>query len=100
VPTVFDGWELNLKTRHLKNLEGQRVQLSNGDFSLFVVLLGAPNRFLSRDQLLDMSRPHGEDVYNRSLNTQIIPLRRKLETHPTKSLYICTESAAWGTCLA
>jgi DNA-binding response OmpR family regulator len=58
------------------------------------VLLGAPNRILSRDQLLDMSRLHSDDVYNRSVNTQILRLRRKLETDPAKPRYICTERNA------
>jgi two-component system, OmpR family, response regulator len=87
----FDGWELNLNTRRLRNRDGQTVQLSNVEFSLLVVLLGAPNRILSRDQLLDMSRLHSDDVYNRSVNMQILRLRRKLETDPTKPRYICTE---------
>jgi DNA-binding response OmpR family regulator len=90
----FDGWELNLNTRRLKNRDGQAVPLSNGEFSLLVVLLGAPNRILSRDQLLDMSRLHGDDVYNRSVNTQILRLRRKLETDPAKPTYIRTERGA------
>jgi DNA-binding response OmpR family regulator len=90
----FDGWELNLNTRRLKNREGEVVPLSNGEFSLLVVMLGAPNRVLSRDQLLDMSRLHGDDVYNRSVNTQIMRLRRKLETDPAKPGYILTERGA------
>jgi two-component system OmpR family response regulator len=90
----FDGWELNLNTRRLRNREGQAVPLSNGEFSLLVVLLGAPNRILSRDQLLDMSRLHGDDVYNRSVNTQVMRLRRKLETDPANPRYICTERGA------
>jgi two-component system, OmpR family, response regulator len=87
----FDGWELNLNTRRLRNREGQVVPLSNGEFSLLVVLLGAPHRILSRDQLLDMSRLHNDDVYNRSVNTQILRLRRKLETDPANPRYILTE---------
>jgi two-component system OmpR family response regulator len=90
----FDGWELNLNTRRLKNRDGQVVPLSNGEFSLLVVLLGAPNRILSRDQLLDMSRLHSDDVYNRSVNTQVMRLRRKLEAEPAKPRYICTERGA------
>ena len=90
----FDGWELNLNTRRLRNPEGEAVPLSNGEFSLLVVLLGAPNRILSRDQLLDMSRLHGDDVYNRSVNTQVMRLRRKLETDPANPRYICTERGA------
>src|SRR5258706_7169440 len=74
----FDGWELNLNTRRLKNREGQAVPLSNGELSLLLVLLAAPNRILSRDQLLDLSRLHSDDGYNRSVNTQILRLRRKL----------------------
>jgi two-component system, OmpR family, response regulator len=90
----FDGWELNLNTRRLRARDGRSVRLSNGEFSLLVVLLGAPHRILSRDQLLDMSRLHGDDVYNRSVNTQILRLRRKLETDPTQPRYICTERGA------
>jgi DNA-binding response OmpR family regulator len=90
----FDGWELNLNTRRLKNRDGQPVPLSNGEFSLLVVLLGAPNRVLSRDQLLDMSRLHSDDVYNRSVNTQVMRLRRKLEADPANPRYICTERGA------
>jgi DNA-binding response OmpR family regulator len=90
----FDGWELNLNTRRLKNRDGQPVPLSNGEFSLLVVLLGAPNRVLSRDQLLDMSRLHSDDVYNRSVNTQIMRLRRKLEADAANPRYICTERGA------
>jgi len=65
--------------RRLRNRNGQTVPLSNGEFSLLVVLLGAPNRVLSRHELLDMSRLHNDDVYNRSVNTQVMRLRRKLE---------------------
>jgi len=90
----FDGWELNLNTRRLKNPDGQPVPLSNGEFSLLVVLLGAPSRVLSRDQLLDMSRLHSDDVYNRSVNTQVMRLRRKLEADPANPRYICTERGA------
>ncbi len=90
----FDGWELNLNTRRLRSRDGQTVPLSNGEFGLLVALLGAPNRILSRDQLLDMSRLHADDIYNRSVNTQILRLRRKLETDPVNPRYICTERGA------
>jgi two-component system OmpR family response regulator len=90
----FDGWELNLNIRRLRSRDGKTVPLSNGEFGLLVALLGAPNRILSRAQLLDMSRLHSDDVYNRSVNTQILRLRRKLESDPAKPRYICTERGA------
>jgi DNA-binding response OmpR family regulator len=90
----FNGWELNLNTRLLKNPEANVVPLSNGEFALLVVLLGAENRTLSRDQLLDLSRLHGDDVYNRSVNTQVMRLRRKLEGHAAGPSCIRTKRGA------
>jgi DNA-binding response OmpR family regulator len=87
----FDGWELNLNTRRLADRQGKQVPLSNGEFSLLVVLLGAPNRILSRDQLLDLSRLHNDEVYNRSVDVQIMRLRRKIEKDPAEPRYIRTE---------
>jgi len=90
----FDGWELNLNTRRLVARDGRAVPLSNGEFSLLVVLLGAPNRVLSRDQLLDLSRLHNDEVYNRSIDVQILRLRRKIEKDSAEPRYIRTERGA------
>ena len=90
----FDGWELNLNTRRLTDREGKPVALSNGEFSLLVVLLGSPQRILSRDQLLDLSRLHNDEVYNRSVDVQIMRLRRKIEPDPAQPRYIRTERGA------
>ena len=90
----FDGWELNLNTRRLTSRDGRTVPLSNGEFSLLVVLLGAPNRILSRDQLLDLSRLHNDEVYNRSVDVQIMRLRRKIERDAAEPRYIRTERGA------
>jgi DNA-binding response OmpR family regulator len=87
----FDGWELNLNTRRLASPAGKAVALSNGEFSLLVVLLGAPHRILSRDQLLDLSRLHNDEVYNRSVDVQIMRLRRKIEADAAQPRYIRTE---------
>jgi len=90
----FDGCELNLNTRRFTKRDGEAVALSNGEFSVFVVLLGAPGRILSRDQLLDMSRLHNDEVYNRSVDAQIMRLRRKIEPDPASPRYIRTERGA------
>ena len=87
----FDGWELNLNTRRLTNGDGRRAELSRCEFCLLVVFLGAPGRILSRDQLLDMSRLHGDDVYDRTIDTQVCRLRRKVEIDPARPRYIRTE---------
>jgi two-component system, OmpR family, response regulator len=87
----FDGWELNLNTRRLSAPDGAVTVLSKGEFSLLVVLLGAPHRILNRDQLLDLSRLHNDEVYNRAVYIQIMRLRRKIEPDPAKPRYIRTE---------
>ncbi|MGQ0547073.1 MAG: response regulator [Betaproteobacteria bacterium] len=87
----FEGWELNLNTRRLAATDGRQVPLSNGEYSLLLVLLGSPQRILTRDQLLDLSRLHNDEVYNRSVDVQIMRLRRKIEKDPGQPRYIRTE---------
>jgi DNA-binding response OmpR family regulator len=87
----FDGWELNLNTRRLSAPDGSIAVLSKGEFSLLVVLLGAPHRVLSRDQLLDLSRLHNDEVYNRAVDLQVMRLRRKIEPDPSRPRYIRAE---------
>ena len=90
----FGGWELNLRTRRLSSPEGKRVELTKGEFSLLTALLGAPQRVLSRDQLLEMSRLYDDEVYDRSIDVQILRLRRKIETNPSEPQFINTERGA------
>jgi two-component system OmpR family response regulator len=87
----FDGWELNLNTRKLKRPDGEILNLSKGEFNVLVVFLGAPHRVLTRDQVLDLSRLHNDEVYNRAVDLQIMRLRRKLESDPSSPKYIRTE---------
>lgn len=90
----FEGWELNLFVRRLTAPDGRRVELSNGEFNLLLALCEAPQRVLSRDQLLEMSRLHGAEVYDRSIDVQILRLRRKIELDPAAPRLIRTERGA------
>lgn len=90
----FDGWQLSLGTRRLAASDGRHVRLTNGEFSLLVALLGSPERVLTRDQLLDLTRLHNDDVFNRSVDVQIGRLRRKIESDPAQPRYIRTERGA------
>ena len=87
----FDGWEMNLGLRRLTSPQGKTVKLSNGEFSLLMVFLGAPQRILSRSHLLELSRLHSDDITNRSVDTQIMRLRRKLDAECANARYIRTE---------
>jgi two-component system OmpR family response regulator len=54
----------------------------------------APRRVLTRDQLLELSRLHSAEVYDRSIDVQILRLRRKIESNPSEPQYIVTERGA------
>jgi DNA-binding response OmpR family regulator len=87
----FAGWTLNVPLHTLKSPAGESVPISNGEFGLLVALLSRPERILSRDQLLDLSRLRSAEVYDRSVDVQILRLRRKIETNPSKPELIKTE---------
>jgi two-component system, OmpR family, response regulator len=87
----FAGWELSVLARRLTAPDGARVELSNGEFNLLLALCEAPQRPLSRDQLLELSRLHGAEVYDRSIDVQILRLRRKIEVDASNPQLILTE---------
>ncbi len=90
----FGSWELNVGLRKLKSVDGRSVALTNGEFSLLAAFVSAPQRILSRDQLLELSRLHNAEVYDRSIDVQILRLRRKIETDPAHPQFIKTERGA------
>jgi DNA-binding response OmpR family regulator len=90
----FGGWELNIGLRKLKSPQGELVDLTNGEFRVLAAFLSAPQRILSREQLLDLSRVHNAEVYDRAIDIQILRLRRKIEPDPAKPRFIKTERGA------
>jgi DNA-binding response OmpR family regulator len=87
----FGEFELNLRTRRLKRQDGGAVSLTNGELNLLAALLAAPGRVLTRDQLLEASRVHDNEVYDRAIDIQVLRLRRKIEADPAHPRYILTE---------
>ena len=90
----FGGWELDLRSRRLTSNDGNRVELTHAEFALLAAFLGAPERILSREQLLELSRGNDDNVFDRSIDVQILRLRRKIEVDPANPSYIRTERGA------
>ncbi len=86
----FGNWQLDRKNRRLTNLQGEPVALSKGEYALLIAFLNAPQRPLSREHLLQATRVH-EDVFDRSIDVQVLRLRRKLESDPSAPSVIRTE---------
>src|ERR1700723_999678 len=90
----FGAFELNLRTRRLKQVSGGHIVLTNGEFNLLAALLSAPERILTRDQLLEASRVYDNEVYDRAIDIQVLRLRRKIEPDPSQPKFIVTERGA------
>jgi DNA-binding response OmpR family regulator len=86
----FGGWQLDRRARRLTDPSGTEVVLTKGEYALLTAFLDAPRRPLSREHLLQATRMH-EDIFDRSIDVQILRLRRKLETDPSAPSMIRTE---------
>ena len=85
----FAGWSLERKARRLLDPSGTAVGLTKGEYALLLAFVDAPQRPLSREFLLQATRLH-EDIFDRSIDVQILRLRRKLEADPSAPQIIQT----------
>jgi len=76
---AFAGWRLDPLRRELFSPEGVLVDLSAGEYDLLLALLEAPNRILTREQLLDAARGREAAPFDRAIDVQMSRLRRKIE---------------------
>jgi DNA-binding response OmpR family regulator len=90
----FAGWELNVRLRRLTTPDGSDIPITNSEFNLLVAFLAAPRRVLSRERLLDLSRLHNDEVYDRAVDVQVGRLRRKIEGAAPGKVLIRTERGA------
>jgi DNA-binding response OmpR family regulator len=86
----FAGCELRHATRDLISPAGTTVALTRSEYGLLCALLGAPGRTLTRLHLMRATRTH-EDISDRSIDVQILRLRRKLDKHAEVGKLITTD---------
>jgi two-component system OmpR family response regulator len=89
----FDRWQLDTGARELLRDDGVIVPLTTAEYDLLIVLVERPQRVLSRDQLLDLARGRAANALDRSIDTQVSRLRKKLELDPGDPRIIKT---VWG----
>ena len=89
----FDRWILHVDKRELLGDDGVAVPLSTGEYDLLLALVERPQRMLSRDQLLDLARDRAAKAFDRSIDTQVSRLRKKIERDPADPRIIKT---VWG----
>ena len=86
----FEGWELDLGKRELNAPDGRQVSLTTAEFGLLAAFAGNPTRVLDRDRLMDLTRNRDWTPFDRSIDTQVARLRKKLETDPKNPRLIKT----------
>jgi len=89
----FERWIFDVDKRELIGEDGVAVPLSTGEFDLLLALVEHPQRTLSRDQLLDLARHRSANAFDRSMDTQVSRLRKKVERDPAEPVIIKT---VWG----
>lgn len=90
---AFERWKLDVDARELIGDDGVSVALSTGEYDLLMAFAEHPRRVLNRDQLLDLARGRQANLFDRSIDTQVSRLRRKLEINPADPRIIKT---VWG----
>lgn len=75
----FEGWSLDSLRRGLTNPEGVVIDLSAAEYDLLFAFVEAPQRILTRDQLLDAARNRIATGFDRSIDVQVSRLRRKID---------------------
>jgi two-component system phosphate regulon response regulator OmpR len=66
------------------------VPLSSGELSLLTALVSYAGRPLSRERLLDLAHGRDAEVTDRSIDVQVLRLRRVIELDPTNPRYLQT----------
>ena len=90
---AFGDWTLDMDRRELRNAGGEPVALSSSELRLLGVLVERAGKVLSRDELLDLTRDGEVQNFDRSIDSQVSRLRKKLESDPRRPRLLKT---SWG----
>ncbi len=75
----FSGFALDPHTRSVSRTgDDTEVDLTAGEFALLLVLIEHAPRILSREKLIDMTRGARSNPFDRTIDSQVSRLRRKL----------------------
>jgi DNA-binding response OmpR family regulator len=85
---------LDVDARRLLDAEGADIAITAMEFDLLKTFVEHPNRVLTRDRLLTLTRNREWEPFDRSIDIRIARLRRKVEINPDNPLAIQTVRGA------
>ncbi|MFO1155077.1 MAG: response regulator [Rhodospirillales bacterium] len=91
----FSGYVLDAQRREVVSPDDVAIDLSGGEYDLLLAFIEHPNRVLSREQLLELSRNRTGDPFDRSIDVQVSRLRRKLEAGSAPTLIKTVRGAGY-----
>jgi DNA-binding response OmpR family regulator len=75
---------------HVVYIKGTQLLLTPTEFRLLALLMREPGRTFTREQIIDRVFGYDFDGFDRTVDTHVSNLRRKLEADPEKPRYIHT----------
>ncbi len=77
---VFENATVDLKAALVMHRSGEEEQLSPGQIALLRLFLASPRKVLTRDDIIAAAPAESADAFDRSIDSRIVRLRRKLDT--------------------
>jgi DNA-binding response OmpR family regulator len=78
------------EVRHDLTVRGETVELTPTEWALLIALTGAPGRVFSRAELINRLRGYEFDGYERTVDSHVKNLRRKIELDPHEPVIVET----------
>lgn len=86
----FDNFILTPSRRDLSASSGTQVDLTGAEYNLVAALVDSPNHIMSRDAIADATKKDDWDAFDRSIDTLVSRVRRKLSQHTSNANLIQT----------
>ncbi len=96
----FDGWTLDRVTRRCVGPDGRHVDLTSSEYDLLAAFLSEPGRTLSRSTLLRDLRGRAWTYFDRSIDTLVARLRKKIDLDPGRPLIRSVRCVGYVFCAA
>ncbi len=87
---LIDGWSLDFSRRELQSATGELRDLTTAEFNMLHMFVQRPGRVLSRDNIMDLLKGHEWSPFDRSIDSLIVRLRKKIEADPESPRLIKT----------
>ncbi len=94
----FAGWSLDALARDLVDSAGRRVDLTSSEYDLLMTFLRQPGQTLSRGALLNALRGRAWTYFDRSIDTLVARLRKKIDLDPARPLIRSVRGVGYVFC--